>query len=67
MRTLARRLEALERSERARAAQGPAITGVIVWLPGVDPATLRTGTVFVRGRMVPYEERIPPEGDGDGT
>ena len=66
MRTLARRLEALERSERARQDQGPPITGVIVWLPGVDPATLRTGAVFVRGRMVPYEERIPPGGDDDG-
>ena len=69
MRTLEKRLEALERLEQARAAEGPPITEVIVWLPGVDPATLRTGTVFVRGRVVPYSERIPPpcpEGAADG-
>ena len=59
-RSLEQRLERLERLEDARAPQRPTITAVIVWLPGGDPSTLRTGTVFVRGRMVPYRELIPP-------
>ena len=61
---LQRRLEALE---RATESQAPAITEIIVHVPGVDPdVPLRDGQMLLGGRWIAYREIGEPRGtDGD--